>query len=58
MVKQIFFTGSSKEYFNKLTKSPQNISLVSISSDVKDYCNEYHIWFDLTFNNNKKVNKK
>ena len=54
-VKCILYSGYSKDFLNKYNKSSNPVTLLSISSDVKDYCNEYHIWFDITYANKKTV---
>jgi len=55
--KQIFYSGYSAEFLNKYNKSSNPVKLLSISSDVKDYCNEYYVWFDILYHNKKTVNK-
>ena len=55
-LKDIFYSGYSKEFLDKFSKSQNKISMVKISSDVKDYCNEYYVWFDIEFADKKIVN--
>ncbi len=53
--KDIFYSGYSKEFLDKYCKGVNKVSMVKVSSDVKDYCNEYFIWFDFEMGNNKLV---
>jgi len=56
-LKDIFYCGFSKEFLDKNCKGVNKFSMVKISSDVKDYCNQYYIWFDFETTDKKTVRK-
>ena len=54
-LKDIFYCGYSKSFLDKFSKGENKFSMVKISSDVKDYSNNYYIWFDLEMPDGKVV---
>lgn len=56
MIKQIFYTGSSEEYTNKVRHGKsEKIKNIKVSSDVKEFQHLYTIWFDFITTGGKKV---
>lgn len=56
MIKQSFYTGTSENYFNKLRYAKkEKLKCIRISSEIKDYCHMYNLWFDFITLDGRKI---